>query len=985
MTSFLDYAHPPPTPPPRRSSFIDFAQQRPMTPPPGTKLAGRSFIDFAPQAQGQQPAGGVQGALRGMGSALGWLGNVLDVPLAYGEATLRDLNPSTPPGQEWDKVTKDLQTGGIANVAENDVYFRKGSLDRVIADPKTTPEQKARAKWFLAHPKAAGVADFLAEFLNPSNLAGGLVGKGVGAAANIPKVAHALEEFQANTRLGNRFAGMRAAGRDVGIDPEVAEKLGRDIVGTAKASEEEAYPETKAIFGDMTPEEQREIVHRMQGNRVTSFGAKDAEIDARAEQLRTHVWRHTRDQIRQGTLPIGRVFGRQQMFPGVFDDVPEGQVRHTLSDAEDEEIARRARTGERPTVTMEHPNLTPDNAKRLTARNDALNSRANMLRKQLDSEQAPSGEFHYFPMRSAFNQPGKDEEYLEYLAQHTGSGIGKNAYRAGTGGKNAPRRQYKTLLEAKQDSTRGIDPNWSPADSYYKWATQRGQNIRIDKAMDDAMGLGLVKPASERTAGDRFAEVGDLQAARMYGAPNLKDKAIHQRLANLLEEAGATRGDASAFAESTTALGKIAGSLNKVYQTSQSLLRQGVIANPLIHGGWNLMFQYLGAGGDLRYLAQANRDITKEAAEMGARRARGAPQSISGGSRMAEAVRPYKSLNPLEKVARFGAEAQEWNARTVFDRMEPHYVNALYKTYIGKGMSKEAAGNQVRRVLGDYANVSNAGIDKVLKQMFFFYPWLKTILPFWIKTGAVKPQTWNPAIQGIATQNELSGDPNYGTPNETPFTYHTGADRAGRPTYWGIPMPQRILGQAAQLGGGIASNNATEAKKGFQSLFLNRLNPVTSGAFRGVQQLVQGAQDPLGPFGYAPAVERAKAGVQQLGDYVPGPVRAGYDFARDLIQRDDIPPATILGELIGGTGYAGMTEGQRRAARSIKGRYYHRLDTALRRGDKQGAWQVYQEMQKALQGAHIAPLQQRYEMGDETNPMPEAPPTGAVAPTGAPP
>lgn len=999
---------PPPPDQPKRHSFLDLSDgagaPKPAA-PTGTSPGGHSsFLSLAGvPAPGSDGGSGIQKVGRGIGSALGTASNALDLPLAAAEGVLS--------GKGIEGVKKDFQAGGgmhdipgaLSNVAENDVYFRKGSLERVLHDPNASEWSKSQARALEANPNVAAMLDFGTELVNPSNLAMGGVGKVAGAVGRIPAIANAADEAQAFSRVGNRFAGLRVAGRDAAktANPNAgpkaqydaahaAENWGRRLINAGKKGDESAYNEGMSIFHDLTRPEQEEVVHRMQGNTVKDFGAaKNAEIDARSQQLGQSLWRTTRDQLKQGTIEPSKIYGREEMFPGVFSEITHGATTRGMTNAEEETIADRARTGERPEyvpkTSIADPHLTPANAQAKADRdalnkatNDQLNERADLLKGHLDSDKAPSDHFTFFPMAGAFNEPGVDAEYREYLAAHAGSGSGKDAVRMGTAAAGAPRRGYATLKEAQEQSTRGLREDWSPADAYYRFAAQRNKNVGFESAMSDLMGMGLVKPEAERTAGDRFANVGDVSAARLFGSPTLRQQAAHQHVVNFLEEAGATKGDASAFAAATSFLGRAARAFPKAYNTSQSLIRQSVIANPIVHGGWNLMSQYLGAGGDVRYLAGVNKEFAEAAEKYGAVTSRGAPHTLAGGSAIADASRPYSDLNAVEKMSRVGSDAQDWNAKLVFDVVEKRYAEALYKTFVKKGMPPEEAGTRVRQALGDYANVSNAGMDAILKQAFFFYPWLKTILPFWVKNGITKPQTWNPIAQGLQTRNELEGDPNFGTGNESLFTAYTGQSKGAqpRPEYYSVPVVQRILGQIGDLVGGLATNDEDAAKRGFKGLLLNRLNPAVAGGVTAGQSLISGTQQPMGPMGYAPIVDRVVNAAQSLGDYIPGPVKAAVDGVKLIFGQEQIVPDAVAGELVGGTGYVGNSPQQKALEGRLKSQYYRAIDRDLKSGNKMAAWQHFQMMQKAMQAAGFAqlPLVKNHESSDELNPMPlEAP------------
>src|SRR5579883_3248457 len=145
------------------------------TPAPQQGTSGGSALDaLLSHSQGQQaaPAPGLGAKV---GTFLGKVSNALDVPLAYGEAVGHGV--TTGDFSHVGQVTSDLKSGGIDKVADYDIYFRRGSLQRVLEDPTTSPQSKRTAQYFLNHPTSAGIADFVTEFAHPSNAIMGAVGR----------------------------------------------------------------------------------------------------------------------------------------------------------------------------------------------------------------------------------------------------------------------------------------------------------------------------------------------------------------------------------------------------------------------------------------------------------------------------------------------------------------------------------------------------------------------------------------------------------------------------------------------------------------------------------------------------------------------------------------------------------------------------------------------------------------------------------------
>jgi hypothetical protein len=211
-------------------------------------------------------------------------------------------------------------------------------------------------------------------------------------------------------------------------------------------------------------------------------------------------------------------------------------------------------------------------------------------------------------------------------------------------------------------------------------------------------------------------------------------------------------------------------------------------------------------------------------------------------------------------------------------------------------------------------------------------------------------------VQGVATYNELAGDPNYGTGGAGPLALYTQLDKSGHPTYFSIPLVQRVLGSVGDFVMGELVGDKQQRNKGFKGLVLNRLNPTVGASASEFEDLTnREPEGPMGDIGYAPPLERLKAAVGGLGDYVPGPVQAAYNFAQLLLGNDQVSPAKIAGEAIGGTGYTGTTPQQRLQEGHLKARYYRVINDAVKAGDKARAWQLYQQMQGEMQRFRMAP------------------------------
>jgi hypothetical protein len=264
--------------------------------------------------------------------------------------------------------------------------------------------------------------------------------------------------------------------------------------------------------------------------------------------------------------------------------------------------------------------------------------------------------------------------------------------------------------------------------------------------------------------------------------------ALHDSLYNIFEQQGAPRAEAHGIAVWFDTLNKWA--------------RVQMIANPTVHGLFNLGTHYLAAGGDPKFFAKGlwvepDAKLAAEAEHHGAAIGMG-PQSMGlarGGSGFTPSVHEQESMAhlmsspPTVKTAVNKAGSATWlaNQQIVFDGLERRYATELYRKFTREDhMDPYEAGAKVRQTLGDYQNISKA--EASLNHAIFFYPWLKTIVPFWLKSlgkpagvktiasGQSAIAGWN---QGVgATPDELGGKPT--------------AAKVGN-TIYDVPVPWRIL------------------------------------------------------------------------------------------------------------------------------------------------------------------------------------------------
>lgn len=306
---------------------------------------------------------------------------------------------------------------------------------------------------------------------------------------------------------------------------------------------------------------------------------------------------------------------------------------------------------------------------------------------------------------------------------------------------------------------------------------------------------------SKQKAAERLG-MGPLDSG--LGSPTLEYAVAPKPLVRFFRNQGATEPQASA-------IGSWVDGMNR-------LARAGILYNPAIHAGWNLGTHFLAAGGPPEFFAR--RMWTDPAKwESGFSRALGRPVSGLEWQQLAEenqAIVHMANTHPLfggsfaatyldgpraaRSLADVGhsvnaalSQAQAMNARIVFDAFETRYSVALFQHFVeNERLSPAAAGIAVRKALGDYTNISRSGIEHALTRTLMFYPWMKTAIPFWVKTLATRPQFVTIPGLGIRRWNQAQGDPDIG--HESEWTIDRGVGPDGQRQKLTYPGPQKWVG-----------------------------------------------------------------------------------------------------------------------------------------------------------------------------------------------
>jgi len=856
----------------------------------GATMAGGTLAGAAQRTGAQLTQPGRSGAnLPGANSPL--LGGITNIAagLAAGgknivDRLLKNPNP-TAAGSDIEQAINMLKSGQFAQAG--DIYSPfSPSQERWEAES----QGDETAKFLSQHPLVNMAASFVGGFAEPVNYLGGPISQGLGKLATMTRAEKALSAVTQYLGM-NRFGGVRNVG---GVEGEAAV---RNLLISPTQASGEAQAVRREIFGpNPTNEQKQQIVAASQGDKTYLGKPLSADVIARGLQLRTAIKNMDIDQLQRELIKPDDMFASEIYFP------------------------------------MQHAYV-----------NKLLDPE-----QQLAEQNLRTGIFARSPIQQ----------------------------RAGTSAEDAESKVFKTLNEA---ATKGeLRPDWDPAEQFQNWYSQRRQNILVndrlselpqslrrdvnwsdfDLGQSEVSALGqtpeqrigsllrgssapkwnyeLNRPTTDyeqmmhaiernnelyannspyrvemniqgKTSGGKPLVRGE--TLQEIGSPILKRSLVSEEVAKVLKAVP------NLGAQDAKGLGAILDSFN-------NLTRIGVLTNPIIHPGFNLLNNFLGAGGDLRDLVGISKELDAAAKAAGAHVEMGATKGIFGtpGARLETAP---SELSPMQRIERAGTQMWEWNQRVVFDVAEKAFSNALYKKFIEKGMSPAEAGIQVRKAFGDSLNVSPTGIERTFNRLFFFYPWLKTIIPFWASTAIKNPGAVGRPINAMRTERLTAGDPNaQGERPTSDFTLYFGQNKEGNPRYWSVPLPQRILAQASTPITGAAKiatgqpGGLEEMFKGPSAMALGHLNPLAGTLYDMAYTGLRGAEDPTMGGNFHTIFDKDapnKVKLQQAGAYLAqklgGPIPlerqiAGLPDWLRQIQREGIDAGEALA-LSGGTEYTG--------------------------------------------------------------------------------
>ena len=273
-------------------------------------------------------------------SGLGMILDTLDVPLSLASAAYDSLPDDGPhDAQALQKAIGLLRRGGPA--ALNAQY--NPTDPRVMARQAQQYPDDALVQARAHNPWVAGATNFGLEMLNPSNVVlgpiGAIAGRGVKAAGQLARRVSAID--RAATTVGthvidpvaNSFSRFRPLRQRAGIRGEIT---GRRMAARTSQAATEAQAHTQHIFGPiprsgtglatrfrnavspvpLSRDEQIEIVRRSQGLAPHAMpAAHDAELSARASELRSILKNLDRQQLAANPKLLKHVSNPDQYFP----------------------------------------------------------------------------------------------------------------------------------------------------------------------------------------------------------------------------------------------------------------------------------------------------------------------------------------------------------------------------------------------------------------------------------------------------------------------------------------------------------------------------------------------------------------------------------------------------------------------------------------------------------------------------------------------
>ena len=450
------------------------------------------------------------------------------------------------------------------------------------------------------------------------------------------------------------------------------------------------------------------------------------------------------------------------------------------------------------------------------------------------------------------------------------------------------------------------------------------------------------------------------------------DYAMQSDFARVLKQKGA-----DPFLPPGSAAAQAAESIGRGIQTLSNLARASIIIVPTVHGIFNLGMAALGEGmSPVDFMNVLRGDHGAEAGgwlEL-ARKYGAVDESFRSpmvGSYANPGVSSTRSdlVSSAKGLGKIGAALtnvdQQFARRVwspaqhlVFDVWERGYSVRLFRHFIqDEKMAPEAAAMRVRRAMNESQNVTQFEKTLRLNQIFFFYPWMKSALPFWIKKGIAEPRTWQPIVAAIREQNRVQGYDD----RAQPFTITEGHEADGNFARRALPFPQRMLAAAADFATapvdaarGMETRDFSpfrqDLKRGTDYL-TTRLNPAVAAGLQSYEQ-IQGFDVPpyqrLVSDPYAPAPQIAEQIVGHIVGQAFGP-------ARTLSEIGSNPRGAFTSLAGGGFGYEQNSNRNAAIRKRIESDSHKAINAARKAGRADVGDAIYEAMLKALKARGLSP------------------------------
>lgn len=260
----------------------------------------------------------------------------------------------------------------------------------------------------------------------------------------------------------------------------------------------------------------------------------------------------------------------------------------------------------------------------------------------------------------------------------------------------------------------------------------------------------------------------------------------------------------------------------RYYGLLNQLSRASIVWLPVVHAVDNLGMHYVASGGkptQMLKILMGKRTFSPQMELRAERAGATAPtRTLFGGGESAhEAYTPASQLvaetkgGPLAKAIK-GVEIgtkhrYEAFNNWLFDNVERGYRIDTFERLVKGGMSDGDAAREVNAAFGRVGDLSEAELAARANRIFYFYPWMKTVVGYWAKKGIADPKWWSTPTRAIEVNNQQQGfdDPSH------PFTMTLGRRPNGDWRRYVVPLPQRVVGtlaDVARLPVDVAQQNA---------------------------------------------------------------------------------------------------------------------------------------------------------------------------------